>query len=664
MTLPENESIRLLTYDVFDTLLSRVVVPSHSVWYEVGRKARNEGLIQIDPSNFKNLRAKAAAQMRKRELHSTIEGIYSFIARELELPAVVQERLINIELETEAENIVVIPAGKSLLDESRGAVKNGRVVFVSDMHLPSIFIREQLAAHGCWRDGDHMWVSCEAGASKKQGTLYKLVSQYENVAASLCLHTGDNMARDVLAARACGFQVRHFPMGLPNRYERRLSDFADSQDSVCGLMAGVSRSSRLTITNESSSLGDDPITNIGTGVVGPFLASYCLWVLSRARRYDLKRLYFISRDGEILRQICAVLAPQLGLNIELRYLYGGRLAWQRPSLALDPDESALRSFVKRTLYSYTLVRPSGIAARLGLELSIMSEVLPYRVVEGSLDDRPLTSEERGVLFNALISESGIELLREAAEASLPTVLGYLRQEGLFEDDRWALVDVGWKGTTVRFLNRLLRLEGSDEARVFFSGYFGQTGEERLPRCEAFVWDTEHYPERHRPAGALSIIEAVCSGSHGPVRGYVDLQDCGINPDFITEKGIAFSDWSLDELRNATLDFTNLLARHLRPGHLERSDPEAALAVLTLLCEQPTTVEASFLGSCPREEDAEGISVFPLARPFRLIDLPGLMKSGNSIGRNLGWRHGALKITPWVIREIVRSVLIARDALRR
>ena len=57
-------------------------------------------------------------------------------------------------------------------------------------------------------------------------------------------------------------------------------------------------------------------------MAGPALAGYVLWVLERSFEMGLKRLYFISRDGEIMLEMAQRLLPAFwpDATMELRYL--------------------------------------------------------------------------------------------------------------------------------------------------------------------------------------------------------------------------------------------------------------------------------------------------------------------------------------------------------
>ena len=60
--------------------------------------------------------------------------------------------------------------------------------------------------------------------------------------------------------------------------------------------------------------------NLVQKFVGPMLLNYVWWILHQAHQKGLQRLYFLARDGYLLREIALQFCAQFGLKIECRYL--------------------------------------------------------------------------------------------------------------------------------------------------------------------------------------------------------------------------------------------------------------------------------------------------------------------------------------------------------
>ena len=118
------------------------------------------------------------------------------------------ESLVRCELEAEEESIVPVCSVREQVRTVRQ--KKSRIVFVSDMYLPSEFIERQLINHGFAVAGDGIYVSGELGKTKASGNLFRHLLVQENVKPSTILHTGDNPHGDHAVPRRLGIRARLF----------------------------------------------------------------------------------------------------------------------------------------------------------------------------------------------------------------------------------------------------------------------------------------------------------------------------------------------------------------------------------------------------------------------------------------------------------------------
>ena len=161
-----SSSKQVHSFDVFDTVLTRVVSPPTAAFKLVEERVRDVLPRGGCPSTF--AKARQAAQQRAQRWHgprTTLAHIYQ------ELSYVNQstdwERVKETELEVERDLLVPVPQGEALLKSSRA--EGHPVVFISDMYLPAAFIRAQLEVHNLWMPGDRLFVSCEHGSKKGHG---------------------------------------------------------------------------------------------------------------------------------------------------------------------------------------------------------------------------------------------------------------------------------------------------------------------------------------------------------------------------------------------------------------------------------------------------------------------------------------------------------------
>lgn len=243
-----------------------------------------------------------------------------------------------LERQVESDSLIANPTVRDIINKKR---KEGcKIVFISDMYLDSRFLSEILMREGCMEDGDRIYVSCEHNARKDTGSLYDLVRK--ELQPDEWEHYGDNRQSDVRMAERKGIKAH---------------------------------------------LIDNSYRDLASRFVAPAYLPYVLWIIREAKRQNIQRLYFISRDGYILQQIAETLPHE---GIELKYFFTSRKALQK---AFD-----------------------------------------------NKDDRHLTIQ-------------------------------YFRQEGLIDECKCAMVDIGWLGTSRKMINKLLEDQNVEPIHFF---YFGTT----------------------------------------------------------------------------------------------------------------------------------------------------------------------------------------------
>ncbi|MGH9181865.1 MAG: hypothetical protein ACRDY5_09140, partial [Acidimicrobiales bacterium] len=317
----------LVSVDVFDTVLVRRVGHPDGVFLLLGRQQAARQLTALAPEAFararKDAQNRAHAAHRERVSHG---HILAELGWALSLTAAQVEDLRSCELAIESAIMTAVPGAASWLDQLRDKA-GGRVVFVSDTYFPAAFLRSLLEEQGMWQDGDGLYVSCEAGREKHTGRLLPVMARREGVARRLVHHYGNDAVADVSAARRAGVRATLVAEANLNRYEEILDRWRLPTGGLASLMAGASRLARLSVPAASDI--DAAIRDVTAGVIAPTLVAYVLWVLADAARTGVRRLYFVSRDGEVLLRVARRLVDRTGspAGLELRYLHGSRQAW-------------------------------------------------------------------------------------------------------------------------------------------------------------------------------------------------------------------------------------------------------------------------------------------------------------------------------------------------
>jgi FMN phosphatase YigB (HAD superfamily) len=642
-------------FDVFDTVITRRVGAATAVFLLVGAAAQRQGLLSIAPEEFRRQREQAERRGRQHAPGGevTLAEIYAALAPALGLSPTVAAALQALEVETEQQLICAMPGAAELLAAARA--HSPRLLFASEMYLPAEFLRARLAAHGGWRDGDRLYLSCEERVPKSDGRLFQRILAAEKLSPAALHHTGNHAQADFAGPRRLGIGATLRPEGNLNRYERRLEDFAAATRGLASFHAGGSRLARLSNPTEITALA--AIRDVAAGVAAPVLVSYVAWVLRTARQRGIARLYFVARDGFLLLQLARLLGPALHPEAELRYLEGSRQAWHLPGIFSLGEAEFAWLFCPTDFLSV-----ASVCQRIGLKpAEIAGDLAPAGFAAADWA-RNLSAPERLRLRTAMQRPAITALATARATAAREPLLAYLRQENVLTHEPCALVDVGWHGRAQDSLAKVIQAAGFRPPEGFYFGLNSTSGLANLGERHAWFFD------RRTAAGCVDalpgiepLMEVFCTADHGSTVGYT-RGETRVEPVRGANRH-ALRAWGWPILQATVLS----QGRHLADAIALSADEVAlramSLAVLQLFWESPTPDEAQSWGQFPYEDDQSGAHSLPLARALGWQQVPALLLQGRRGSHRAEWWHGSLQLTPPARRTLLRGAHALRQAAR-
>lgn len=649
----------ITTFDVFDTLITRAVADPSAVYLLLGRRLSNLRLIRCTPEAFAHARMYAGrCAWRNAAGHEpTLAQVYGELRASLQLTAEQMTQLMNLELELESQLIRVVPDGKDRVQEARR--KGHRVVFVSDMYVSSRFIKELLTKYSRWSEGDGIYVSCEHGKSKRSGGLFQELLKREDVVPSAVCHVGNDLKADIEAPKRMGFQVDPFLLANVNRYERILESHSFATEGLTSVMAGASRLARLNIS--ATTPKEEALRDVAAGVIAPLLVGFTLWILHRAQKLGLKRLYFLSRDGQILLEIARTLRDRLNLDCELRYLYGSREAFSLPSI-IEANEEELSQVC---FGGFSSVR--SLLSRAHIEPEEIEESLESIGLGENSWRQTLNADECRALYRLMLQDRSIkELILEKAAEHRALLIEYMQQEGMFDPIEWGIVDLGWRGTIQNALNRVLATEGRKVPIGLYFGVRHNSQSRPLDSREAyffderFGWGLLHIFPRY---GLLRVLEAFCYADHGTVIDF--KENCQkVQPVLKDKNNQQLMDWGLPLIRKTVGFFAENLLLDPNLVSLETDVRGATADTLKAFWLTPTTAEAMAFGGLPYDVGYGKSSYqLPFARRYQWKHVIGSFWSGNE-GREhpAMWEEGSFALTPYPVRYALKGAIRLSRAL--
>lgn len=349
--------------------------------------------------------------------------------------------------------------------------------------------------------------------------------------------------------------------------------------------------------------GSSPWEQAACWALAPAVGAFSQWVLGRALKDGVRRLYFLSRDGWHFYHMAQRLCRAWGLPVECRYLYGSRYAWRLPLYHTDHQRALSQLESGRTPPT-----AEGVLRQAGLSPEERAGVLGELAVSGN---SVLSPGERRALFQKLKAcPRFLFLMDRSSRQALPGLAGYLRQEGLLEGVPWALVDSGWMGSTQETLAQALALLGA--AQGPWGYYWGLYQAPQLGRWACYSFSPGR--ELKRQAGFCpGFFEAALAAPQGMALGYEERRGR-----FIPRLGDPPHGGTLSrELEALFADYGEKLLQEGAPRNL-LGRAAAELPRVSSLLEQlmtcPTRQEASAFGALPFWDSPLEGAAGPLASP--------------------------------------------------
>ena len=388
--------------------------------------------------------------------------------------------------------------------------------------------------------------------------------------------------------------------------------------------------------------------------VAKVMFGFCSWVVETAREKGLRRLYFLARDGYLLREISQMICQKRGYDLSCRYLYASRLAWRLPACHLDYQEACRYVFSGALRLTFR-----GMMSRIRADDSQCRMCARWAGISEEQLDAPLPEEERKRIALLLENERGFRLLlEEKSREAYDPVMIYLEQEGLMNGDPVALVDSGWTGGMQHTLRQLLESAGCHSPLIGF--YFGLYTTPGVPADgEYLAWCfSPRSPVRYAALFNNNVLESLCTAPHAMTVGYSVQQGWAVPEGKPPGKNRHF--W---QQRQSLLENCRQLADEYSP-----QDAPVLLAQarrwMKHLCCVPSPEEAAAIGGRLFCDDiAEGY-LSPLAVPISQSQAREYLVWNRRKARpGLYWPCGSLAVSPVRHRAWYRLHIYVWEALR-
>ena len=529
-----------ITFDVFDTLLIRRVPDPDMVKIPTARLisdlAAQRG-ISKPPHEVRKLREVIENRHRQENgaKHPDFEANYDEFMPEIlheifgetYTPSLF-EQVAAFEVKMESAMIV---ARVELADWIKQLSKMGkRLLLISDIYLPAKYIKKLVENVGLLEYFEEVISSADSFQAKASGAAWPLIEQRFKLDKTRWLHIGDNPISDGARPVEAGIHAmvlkdigEHHRLSLATRYNYYAAhrDFWKGRNLL-----------QWALPLEAENQDRDALYSDGHGFLGYLLCYFIHRLIERCKDENIQRIYFCAREGWMFKQIWDELAPWFypeGGQPESRYLYVSRMALASAACGpqgLSPVNAQIARFPAGNRDFKDICRIFKLDTE-GLQPHLERHQL-------SLDDAIGFNHDD---YNQHVAQKFSQMLLDEqfqAEVKAQTsenhanFIAYLKQEGFFELDKIALVDIGWLGTIQHYLSDAIEDQANKpEIAGFMLGAIRMAPYRDTfdNHSEGLVFDAH----RLNFFGSLSnsikpMLEEVCRAPHPTTMGYESKQD--------------------------------------------------------------------------------------------------------------------------------------------
>lgn len=422
-------SYDVVTFDIFDTLITRCVLYPSDVFSLVEAQAKHTGIAAKD---FALLRQEAEQlAYRKFGETATYVQIYDVLKEHGSYSEEQCAALMELELDTEVRLAVPRIAVRDLLLKLRKSGK--RIILCSDMYLSSQAIRRLLEK--CGYPGDlELWVSCEKQASKMSGELWtQLLAQLPE--GKRMIHMGDNQQGDYLNLKQLKKEAILISSGLSLFETSPLYDYLSPYitDSLGNRLLLGYLVNQACFNSPFPSHGCD--REIAAIWCGGIFAAFMEYLSEQAKD---GQLLFVTREGYLLKPMYERYCHALGKPpFPGIVFYASRAATLAASVRETNDiQTVMASRYQGTLGHF-------LKSRVNYELSSDSQ----------LQDLPVHFPEDCKKVMQLLAPYFEEIL-ENSRIQRDAYLSYISEVTL-PNQKLTVVDIGCNGTIQYGLSRIL-----------------------------------------------------------------------------------------------------------------------------------------------------------------------------------------------------------------
>lgn len=413
----------VISFDIFDTLIIRLYNNSTDVFLQLQESYAETG--------FYCARVEGEDTARKHALQNgisevTLEQIYQNMDKKYYY-------LMDKEIALE---IACCKANREIKQIYEYALSKEKIIYISsDMYLPQSVIEIILHNNG-YVGYKKLYISSATMKPKATGEMFDDILSESSVNPDKILHIGDNEFCDFRKATEKGISAFLYHKSLSQEWLNYNAFFEQN-----------STDSAITSFNlgnaKYAEIQEDFWYQFGYKYFGILLFSYCKWIHSEKERINIDKLFFMLRDGYIVKKVYNLLYP----SEDCEYVYGSRRLFLFAGMESYED-------IKLNV---TGMHTIGLTYEQAFKRLGIKDIFLENEYFKCFDKNKIIVDERDTKSIDIFFEQHISTLEAIGKQERDNILKYFRSIGFFEKNI-GVVDLGWKGSMLKSINKICKME--------------------------------------------------------------------------------------------------------------------------------------------------------------------------------------------------------------
>jgi predicted HAD superfamily hydrolase len=457
----QSGTIKVLSFDVFQTLLIRPFSLLEGGYLSLARRFKNKGLLRehISVEQFAYLRHENEIEINKRErkrfgfISVTLAQVYESLKKlfkETDSTILQKEELLH-----EKEHTMLNPLFLPILKQAKSL--RIPIIIVSD----TCYSQEDLSflLDGLPEKPMHIFSSAEY--YRKTDGVFKEVLKVLQIPASELYHVGDHFEADFLASKVQSvdclqYAAPEYFQSIRKQEEKQFQNSELTRFSNRAYLQDIRESCLFSEKLVSKTVREQFFFQYGASIFGPIFSSYIHWIYRRVQELSISTVVFLMREGDLLYPLYESMENLNTRNIKYKQAWTSRYCVELASI-IEGTVEELSSLVNTKLYRKTLKEFTD-------SLGIFFDAVPS--LKGLEHTFLYSKSFIHWVAQEIIKYQKEEVLKASAQKR-KNLIHYFKNIMEGAKGVCAFVDLGYSGTIQKSLDKIFKYEGMEFQTYFF-----------------------------------------------------------------------------------------------------------------------------------------------------------------------------------------------------